>query len=321
MNAARELRWCLSILWLGSLAACHADAMPRHWGRLALGKKGACPNVTGRFARTSEPIAQMMAGRFIPWDSTAKAWEWFELTGSADSVLEVRVRFLDGSESAGRLRREGPLAGDYRCADGWIHLSDRDLPNTWDSDVLPEGQHPPRRAMRVASTTSGDLVARLDMIDYDELTVWCGDGCRGIPLPWTFTRKSAWSIARRWDPNGKYPASANERVGSNAPAPRDRLGRQEQELENGPPVPGLETARGRAIEALMPGMRLRGVLPQERGWHVSVEMVDTLQLKRYMTRLSESGSVTEVRIAPLYRSKTPDGRWYDVVFVRFADLP
>lgn len=302
------------------LVACHPDdRMPANFGRISLGKKNGCPNVLGRFARTSEPIAHMMAGRFLPYDSTHAAWEWFELTGSPDSAMQVTVQRVDGSVAKGTMRKEGERAGDYQCADGWIVLRDRDLPNTWDSDVLEPDEHPRRRAMRVASTTTGDLVARLDMIDFDEFTVWCGDGCKGIPLPWTFTRRSGWSTARQYDSSEAHPTGTTPDRQQQVPA--DRLGREEQELENGPPIPGLETVRRRAMAALPPGVTLRGVGQREQGWHVSVEFAELSQLEHFMVQLEQSGNVSEIHVAPLYRGKRPDGRWADVVYVRFRDVP
>jgi hypothetical protein len=36
-----------------------------------------------------------------------------------------------------------------------------------------------------------------------------------------------------------------------------------------------------------------------------------------MERLSHAGPVAEIKILPLYRAKTTDGHWTDVVYVRY----
>jgi hypothetical protein len=143
-------------------------------------------------------------------------------------------------------------------------VGDRDFPSTWDAEARSHGLLPRGRALRVAPGKGGALVARLDLTRYDEITVLCGDGCRGFPQ-----------------------------------------------------VEGEEAMRARGQAALSPGILLRAAAPRDSGWHLSLEFEDLPQLEHLLVRLSQSGPVTEIRMAPLDRARTPNGRLVDVVYVRY----
>ncbi|MEP7384682.1 MAG: hypothetical protein ABI910_23630 [Gemmatimonadota bacterium] len=233
------------------------------------------------------------------------------------------MRYFDGEERTGRTRKGGPTGGDYYCADGWLQIGNRDLPTTWDADVVSESYRPNRRAMRIAPGMDGALVARLDLIRNDEITIWCGDGCKGIPIPWTWETRSTWSVARRWDPvapaSREFASGGEEGRGSAAleRARSDPMYRAEEAQENGPAVDGREEVRSRGQAALVPGMLLRAVAPRDSGWHLSLEFDEMPQLQQFLVRLSRSGPVADIREAPQYRARSTNGRWSDVVYVRF----
>lgn len=313
-----------AVLWITLatsivLVACSdRDAMPRDWPRLLLADGDRCPEVTGRFFDSSEPIARILAGRFAPHDSASAEWHSFELAGAADSALHVTVRYTNGEARTGRVQKGGKYGSGYYCEDGWLKVGDRDIPETWDHAIMTPGRPPRRRAMRVAPDVEGALVARLDGITYDEFTVWCGDGCKGFPLPWTWDTRSSWSRATRWEP-GKPPPRVAARRQAEAQARRDPVYLAEQALEHGPAVPGIDVMRKRALAALVPGMQLRAVAPRDSGWHLSLEFEELSQLARFMTHLGQAAPVAELRVAPLYRAKNERGHWIDVVHVRFEE--
>lgn len=314
----------LAAVFVLVLAACGSrDGLPREFGPLALAKGENCPAIAGRYIDSSAPVARMLAGRFIPYDSTNAEWDSFELTGSADTGFVVTVRYLDGEERTGRARKGGGYRGDYYCEDGWLQVGDRNLPHVWDDEVAPASFRANRRALRVAPGRDGALVARLDLISYDELVIWCGDGCKGIPLPFTWETRSQWSAARRWDPEAPAPhvgASARGEPRTRAAHARsrgDRISLEEQALAQGPAIDGQEEMRTRGLAALLPGMLLRGVTPRDSGWHLSLEFGELPQLDRFLVRLAQSGEVAEIHVAPLYRARSTEGRWIDVVYVRY----
>lgn len=294
--------------------------MPRAFGPVALAKGDACPAVAGRFRDASAPISWAFAARNIRRDPGNIDWASVDVAGVADTALAVTVATHDGQTETTRLRKGTRYSGDYFCADGWLQLGDGTLPSVWDSAFKTPGFMPRRRSMRVATGANGALVARLDFTDYDEFTVWCGDGCKGIPLPWTFRTQSRWSSAPVW--TGDLPAEPLESDGSRVQLAQvdtvnmARLARAEYDLEHGSPIPGEGDARDRARRALVGSMLLRGVAKRDDGWQLSVEFAQDADLDAFVARLADAANVHEVRVLPSYRGRMSNGRWSDVVFVR-----
>jgi len=310
---------------LVTFVACNGDAdgTPRQWRPLQLGEDWRCPEMAGRYAYSAEPTGWQLAGRHVPWDSVPPELEYYEVAGSADTALHVTVGYLDGRTHSKRLAKGTPYSGDYHCEDGWLHVRAGEISDRWDAEVASEGFFARRHAMRIARGKDGAIVARLDRIDYDEFTVWCGDGCKGIPLPWTFNTRSTWSAAEQWAPGATRPGVVARQRGEERKRTEarrlqdDPVYQEEQRLEHGEPVAGQDDARKRALAALVPGMLLRAAAPRDSGWHLSLEFAERHHLESFMVRLSQSGPVAELRILPLYRAKTTTGRWTDVVYVRY----
>lgn len=300
------------------LAACTDDSkgMPRAWRPVQLGKDTLCPPMQGRYIYAPEPIGWQLAGRHVPWDSVPAELEYFGITGSADTALHVTVGYLDGRTHEKRLEKGTRYARDYFCEDGWLHIRAGEISNRFDPEVASAGFFAKAHAMRIARSKSGALVARLDRIDYEEFYVWCGDGCKGFPLPWTFETRSTWSRTERWIEGTPRPSVAR-RQREEAQLKADPVYHENQRLENGEPVAGQPEARKRATDALVPGVWLRAVAPRDSGWHLSLEFEERPQLVQYMESLSHSGPVAELKILPLYRAKTTNGHWIDVVYVRY----
>ncbi len=306
-------------------AACTGatKGMPRAWPKVVLAADPNCPTVAGRYFDSSEPISMLMAKRRVPYDSTDADWAYFELAGNADQGLTVKVVYRDSVSTTGSLRKGDAWSGDYYCEGGWLRIPDGNFPTQWDQDMKTGDFFPKRHAMQIAPNANGALVARVDFTDYDEITVWCGDGCKGIPIPGTFATKSVWTMAEKFDPELPVPvARARQQIidqdeAALAQAKTDRLYQEEQALENGPADPQEAIVRQRALSALVPGMLLRGVSSRDAGWHLSLEFDEPYQLTQFMDRLSGSGAVAEMKVAPLYRTRTTTGRTTDVVFIRY----
>jgi hypothetical protein len=320
ISLSRSSSWftLLLITALVALVACNGDTkgVPKGWGPVQLGKDTLCPPMQGRYVYTPEPIGWQLAGRHVPWDSVPAELEYFAVAGSADSALHVTVGYVDGRTHEQRLQKGTPYSRDYHCEDGWLHISAGEISNRFDAEVASVGFYAQRHAMRIARSRSGALVARLDRIDYDEFYVWCGDGCKGFPLPWTFETRSTWSQAKRWIAGTPRP-SVVRREREEARLKADPVYQENQRLENGEPVAGQPEARRRVSAALVPGMLLRAVAPRDSGWHLSLEFEELSQLAQFMERLSQSGPVAELKVLPLYRAKTTNGHWIDVVYVRY----
>ncbi len=279
--------------------------------------------MAGRFFDSSEPISQRLASQHVPCDPSVADWAYFELLGDADKGLRATVMHRDRMVVAGSLTKGTAWSGDDNGEDGWLMVGDGKLANSVDAEVKAEAFRPQRRHPRLTPTTDGAVVARRDGTDYGEFTVWCGDGCRGIPLPWSFPTRSAWSMAEPFDPDAPSPVARRrqqeheEQVSALDRARRDRVWQDAQLLENGPPDPAMERVRTRALAALVPGMLLRGVGPRDVGWHLRLEFAELYQLEQFVERRKGSGPEQELRVAPLYRTKTTQGRWTAVVFIRY----
>ncbi len=316
----------LTILALTLTAAACGQAtngMPSGWPKVILASDSTCPTVAGRYFDSSAPISMVMAKQRVAWDTTNADWAYFELAGNADQGLTVQVVYRDSVSTTGTLRKGNAWTSDYYCEGGWLHIPDGSSLSHWDQDMKTGNFVPKRHAMRIAPNTDGALVARVDFTDYDEITVWCGDGCKGIPIPGSFTTKSVWTMAEKFDPELPTPvARAQQQVIDQdeavlAQARNDRLYQEQQEIEQGPVDPQEAIVRQRALSALVPGMLLRGVSSRGAGWHLGLEFDELYQLEQFMQRMAGSGPVAELKVAPLYRTRTTTGRTTDVLFIRY----
>lgn len=308
----------LPFAFLLAIVACKSDTdgMPKAWRPLELGDDWRCPAMAGRYIYAPEPISWQLAGRHVPWDSVPAELEYFAIAGSADTALHVTVGYVDGRTHETRLQKGTPYARDYHCEDGWLHVRAGEISDRFDGEVAGLGFFARAHAMRIARGKDGTLVARLDRTDYEEFVVWCGDGCKGFPLPWTFETRSTWSRAEPWAEGAPRP-SVVAKQREEARLKRDPVYLENQRLENGEPVAGQAEARKRVMAALVPGMLVRAVAPRDSGWHLSLEFEEMPQLVTFMERLTQSGPVAEVKVLPLYRAKTTNGHWIDVVYVRY----
>lgn len=304
----------LGILVVAFALACRGDGgrMPRDWGPLALGTAEHCPAVAGRYAYEDSPVAWALAGSHVAPD-IERDLASFELRGAADTALQLIVPDGDTMRTV-RLIRGSAYNGDYHCEDGWLHAASRHVSERFDTNVARPDFVVRRRALRLAPGAKGALIGRFDGTDYSEFTVWCGDGCKGIPLPWTFRTSSVWSMVQPWN----AATATRSRRGSGPSSPVDvRVLAAERRLEYGDAVPGQDDARSRVTSAVVPGLIVRAVSPRDSGWHVSVEFEELPQLQRFMDRLSTAGPIAELKVLPLYRARNERRHWIDVVYVRF----
>lgn len=99
-----------------------------------------------------------------------------------------------------------------------------------------------RDAFAIAMDGEGNLVGRRTAVTYDEFAVWCGDGCRGFPLPWTYREHIVWSTLR--------PPTTDRPPEPRLSATDRRLSEEERRLEWGDPLEHTGASRrGRASRA------------------------------------------------------------------------
>ncbi len=108
------------------------------------------------------------------------------------------------------------------------------------------------------------------------------------------------------------------RAGPSQRAINQRIVAEEQALEYGPADPVRDHMQSLVSRVLPAGVRLLGVGPYNDGWHVSIDADSDgpadalLQARRAMPGLQD------VREAPLYPARNPDGSRHLVVCLRLA---
>lgn len=184
----------LGLCALLSLAqACsRTPDMPKGWGPLRFAADSGCPRVYGTYDASDRDFAYVVATQFLPYDTTRGTVESFSLALEDDTLLTVIAWVDQEPRDTVRLRSHR----DFTCADGWLEPTyPQWLPSFAADDEAARASRSGRTSMYLATGAKGALVGRLDHHTYDEFSLWCGDGCRGVPIPWTWRTSHRWSRA------------------------------------------------------------------------------------------------------------------------------
>lgn len=220
-----------------ALASCGVGDAP---AALRLGRKGGgdsigtCPPITGTVEYQPNDLAHALT-RMLPWAARQAPWWTITAVGSADSVLVLALHRFDGTRDTVALRR----GADYGCGDGWLRPRGADAM----FDAVPyddAGHRANRDEFQVAIDEAGHWVGRRTATTWDEFAVWCGDGCRGVPLPWTIRHHVRWSLLAA--PGDDVPDTPHARDA------QQRMLDEERRLEYGDPVADAPAARRAARE-------------------------------------------------------------------------
>ncbi len=222
-----------------ALAATACARAPGKPDRLRLGRArtdstpGSCPPIAGTFAHEENDLAHVV-NRLLPYEARQQPWWTVSISGDSDSALVVAIRRVDDSRDTVTITNRGA----YHCPDGWLEPREageilRGVP--YDA----AGNKANRDEFAIAMDGDGALVGRRTALTWDEFTVWCGDGCRGIPLPWTYREHVVWSSLR--------PPTTDRPPAPRLSATDRRLADEERRLEWGDPLEDAGTSpRGRA---------------------------------------------------------------------------
>jgi hypothetical protein len=193
-------------------AACVAAACGHRLGEpdgLRLGRTdvagttATCPPIAGTFEYADNDLAVALT-RMLPWEARQRPWWTITITGSADSAMVLAMHRFDGTHDTVTVR----LGNGYVCTGGWLVPPEADAlfaGRAYDDD----GNRANRNAFAIAIDDEGALIGRRTATTYDQFDVWCGDGCRGFPLPWTFRDHVVWSTLA--PPEGTVPRTPYER--------------------------------------------------------------------------------------------------------------
>lgn len=130
---------------------------------------------------------------------------WYHLLGEQDRAAHVAAHgqadyedVLAGLGPDTTLRRQLRATVDVTCSGGWLEL--------------PKGE---LRAMRLTRGEDGSVIGEFRGLKAVGITVWCGDGCRDVPIPTgTFTGRIHWPRddgLRAWHPAAQGGQAAFER--------------------------------------------------------------------------------------------------------------
>lgn len=254
-SAARRTTWstaCCATLFatfVATLSACgDRVAVPKTYGPLDLGEADHCAIVNGRFDVQEPLVRWAVVERVLPFDSTRGPIEAFSLLGNADQSLRLLAWSGGRARDTVRLQRDR----DYRCSERRVVL---DLPNALPSDVhdapvLPGERQTRAYRLALALGAEGALTAELSHETFVGFPVWCGDGCRYLPVPFSRQTSHEWTRVYPLPEDGKpFPRRI---MTAREQRQRDRLLEEERALEEGRPVPGGPASRvlQRRAEAL-----------------------------------------------------------------------
>lgn len=183
-------------------------------------------------------------------------------------------------------------------------------PSLSDEDSLRSMNDPTRQefSLAIAGDTTGSLIARVRILSWAQFDVWCGDGCKGFPLPWSVERRSRWEYlgTTRRQPLGVPDDDLRRKVAA-----------EERALELGEqavrPI-GIE----RLVRAMMPpGSEIVATTPDGAGYRMSVIVPKDTDMPDLLGRLINTQGLTGARQLPHYGGWTmePPRRWRTVLWV------
>ncbi len=224
------------------LAGCGTSvAAPSGWGPLRTAVDTLCPNLQGAYEAATEArlsslsdqddtetlTLSLIAGSGFAAGNPETMPGSLEISGDANEELLVEVSGTGAAPEVLRSRR----TLDYTCKDGWLSLRNVAVPPRDLASPTTASDKPVRsRELFLVGGANGSLVGRLVVTRMSEFTVWCGDGCKGIGLPWTATRRTTWMrLPRLGDDASSGPRTWRD-------SERDKRVRlEEQRLESGLP--------------------------------------------------------------------------------------
>jgi hypothetical protein len=181
------VRWATLCLVLLTTACGLAD--PRVPRGVLVGQpregtqRGTCPPIAGAYRRADNVLGTIMTAA-LPYESRDRDWTIVVIAQPTDTTMILTYRTAVGVADTVRLR----LPADYECNSGWIEpgFAWLRLPDPYRA---PNDYRHIRDDFRIAANDDQHLVGQRIIRRYRQFDVWCGDGCKGFPLPWTVRRE------------------------------------------------------------------------------------------------------------------------------------
>ena len=271
---------------------------------------GVCPQIAGAYRNNRSDLAAMVT-RMMSIGLAFDGWETVVISGHPDVAVEfVFARSGHPPDTVTLLRDRG-----YDCHSGWFHpdrasslMDEIKYPRQDSPNAQPRDNRTHRFEFYITSDRNGQLVGKLEDINFDQFDVWCGDGCKGFPIPWSLRRDVHWSFL----PDSIVPVAAQPQ-----PTPADdRLAAEERALEMGPGLTSIEGWLDRAVRAAVrEPISIAGTGTKPEGLHVSIVVPDSTAVPLVVARFRSLPGVRDAWEAPHYASIDPERRWHTVVMV------
>ena len=197
-----------------ALIGCNKDHYPKDWQPAVVAPAGQCPDITGTYnieydsvyipkgfigSRYTEgefvfvhPVAyRALAGQHLR-EEIESAWDVMTISGNPQESLQVTLYRRDGDSEIKKAIELKKNSGDYQCEQGWLQSS---WPNgTPMRDADDTDWRGLNKTLNFAKNRAGELVVRTDIERWKQFSVWCGDGCKYVQIP--FTRETTYEWAR-----------------------------------------------------------------------------------------------------------------------------
>jgi hypothetical protein len=152
----------------------------------------------------------MLGGQY---EKDPKPWDTLNISGNPQQELQITLY-----ESNTGATNETPIkrvrGKDYECQNGFLETEwpSFDVPLNRLNDAIPNDDQF-EKSLSFAKNKMGELVIRTNTRHWKGFTVWCGDGCKDVPIPFTSRTRYKWS---RW-PIATIPApTPNENTNTGA---------------------------------------------------------------------------------------------------------
>lgn len=196
----------LLILIALTLASCDPSQHSAKDGQNVITAAGnECPDIAGTYLIMDRAGYLILGGHY---EKTPKNWEILNISGNPQQELHIRLYDSLGATNETPLKRV--KGTDYKCQNGFLETEwPAEVRLDRSDDAIPEN-HGFEKSLSFAKNNKGELAMRTNIRHWKEVPVWCGDGCRYVPIPFTSRIRYKWS---HWPseaiPTATTPENAN----------------------------------------------------------------------------------------------------------------
>lgn len=270
------------------LAGCDFPRDQDDWKNVITASANECPDIAGTYSIADQPAYIMLGGHY---EEQPKDWGTISIAGNPQESLHITLY-----EAGSGVSSEKPISRirnkDYQCQEGWLvtEWPYRVLPTNRAEDGIPN-DNLFEKSLSFAKNTSGDLVMRTTIRHWQGISVWCGDGCKYIPIPFTSHRLYQWS---RW-PSSSIPVRSPF---ANASSATDIIA---DEVVYTPTDETAEAGAARVLKKAIPaGGKLIALTKKEDYWQATIQGDANALIGLNETLLSSAAvQILNVAITPI----------------------